>query len=747
MSRIQDFCAAWTFVEGFEEEWARARQSGETVELPHTAVELPFDYFDERCYQRQFTYQKNLVCPPDMEDKEVSLVFDGAMADAKVFVNGALVANHPDGYTPFEARLTDHLTSGDNLITVSIDGTENPDLPPFGGQIDYLTYAGIYREVWLKVTDSVSIANIRIETQHVLQQEKTVVVECDIANPKNLALEGRWRVDLLAPDGSIVKTQETDLAGPRTRIEFQQLEDIALWTLEEPTLYRLKVALHTASCKDEVTNTFGFRTAEFSPDGFRLNGEKLKLIGLNRHQSFPYSGYAQGRASQEKDAEILKEELACNIVRTSHYPQSSWFLDHCDRIGLLVLEEIPGWQHIGGAKWQDEAVENVRRMIERDWNHPSIILWGVRINESPDDDAFYRRTNALARDLDPTRQTGGVRKHTNSSLLEDVYTFNDFVLGEFELPFSNRPRLPLRDQNEVTGLAKNVPYLVTEYNGHMFPTKVFDQEQRQAEHVTRHLDILNAAYGDDSIAGCIGWCMFDYNTHNDFGSGDRVCHHGVMTMFREPKFAAFAYASQGDPDRRVVLEPVTFWARGERNIGGTLPLIILSNCDQVRLNFPSGAHADVFPDKNTYPHLPHPPIIVRHEHLPESELGSWGTKWYDIEIIGYLGSREVARRNYVSNPVADRLQLSPDRSELTAAQNETRVVIRALDQVGNLLPFIDAPINIQLSGPATLIGPTCPSLRGGATAFWIKRTGNTGAISVRVSSTRFEDSEIQIVAS
>ncbi len=113
-------------------------------------------------------------------------------------------------------------------------------------------------------------------------------------------------------------------------------------------------------------------------------------------------------------------------MRTSHYPQSRHFIDRCDELGLLVFTEIPGWQHIGGNGWKDIAVQNTREMVLQYRNHPSVILWGVRINESPDDDAFYRRTNAAAHELDPTRQTGGVRCYKKGSLLEDVYTYNDF---------------------------------------------------------------------------------------------------------------------------------------------------------------------------------------------------------------------------------------------------------------------------------------------------------------------------------
>ena len=118
---------------------------------------------------------------------------------------------------------------------------------------------------------------------------------------------------------------------------------------------------------------------------------------------------------QRMDADILKYELGVNAVRTSHYPQSHYFIDQCDRIGLLVFMEIPGWQHIGDEAWKDRAVINVRDMVMQYRNHTSIILWGVRINESQDDDDFYRRTNAVAHELDPSRPTGGVRAHKRAA--------------------------------------------------------------------------------------------------------------------------------------------------------------------------------------------------------------------------------------------------------------------------------------------------------------------------------------------
>lgn len=285
--------------------------------------------------------------------------------------------------------------------------------------------------------------------------------------------------------------------------------------------------------------------------------------------------------------------------------------------------------------------KNVEEMIRRDWNHPSIILWGVRINESADDDAFYELTNSVAKTIDHTRQTGGVRCIENSRMLEDVYTMNDFIHDGHEYV--------LRKQQDVTHLDQDVPYLVTEYNGHMYPTKKFDQEERQMEHVLRHLKVQDASYSMDNVSGAIGWCAFDYNTHKDFGSGDKICYHGVMDMFRTKKFAAYVYGSQVSPTIEPVLEPVTFfWARGERSIGGVLPLVILTNCDYIEFKYGSFLPKRIYPSRNTFSSLPYPPIIIDESVMEPSEIGEWGMRWEDCEIIGFVGNEKkvVSKKNW-----------------------------------------------------------------------------------------------------
>ena len=712
--------------------------------LPHSAVELPFNYFDENIYQKEFIYEKIIKSEASWDNKEVCLVFEAIMANAHVYLNDKIIVSHTDGYTPFIARLTDELEKGENILRVKIDGSENPSIPPFGGRIDYLTYAGIYRDVHLRVTSPIFIHNIKIETPNVLEEKKSLKVRVELLNPKALDLSGFLTANLLNSEGKILSNTKCEITQNNIFFEINNLKNIKLWDIDNPSLYELDISVETPHGIDNINERFGFRSAEFNKNGFMLNGNSLKIRGLNRHQSYPYVGYALGKSAQHKDAEILKFDLRVNLVRTSHYPQSKHFLNRCDEIGLLVFEEIPGWQHLGDKNWQSKSIENVQNMIERDWNHPSIILWGVRINESPDNHDFYLKTNQVAHQLDSTRQTGGVRKFVEGEFLEDVYTMNDFILGEEELG-GNRGRIPLRPQRECTGFNYDVPYMVTEFNGHMFPTKSYDNELRQNEHVLRHLEVLNAAYGDGNNAGAIGWCAFDYNTHKDFGSGDRICYHGVMDMFREPKFASYVYSSQDDAKNGIVLEPVTVWARGERNIQGVLPLIILTNCDYIEFLFNKNEEKfAVEPDFKNFPNLPHPPIIVNAEHFPENVFGTWGTDWQNVKIDGYTDGKLVKSKKFVADPVPTNLEIVPDLEEVSLG-TDVRVIIRALDQVGNKMRYLYDTLSINVSGPVILFGPNSIPLAAGSAGFWIRSIGS-GIIKISIKNVRFPQKEISIVA-
>ena len=356
------------------------------------------------------------------------------MTASTVWINGQRLGEYKGGYTPFSFDLTQHIRwDGDNLLAVELDSTERPDVPPFGGEIDYLTFGGIYRDVHLRLVPSTYIENIFVQPGNALSEQPSVAVSCFIgrleAQSRSLTLEAELR----DKDRAVATAHQMIPAGASSvdpvayEITLSRFGTVEKWNLESPNLYTMVVRLKQGnSVVDEDQRRFGFRNARFTDRGFELNGQQIKLRGLDRHQTFPFVGQAMAARGQKRDAYVLKRELKCNIVRTSHYPQSPDFLDACDELGLLVFEEIPGWQHVGDERWQELSIDNVRRMVRRDWNHPSIILWGVRVNESRDYHDFYVKTNAVAHELDPTRQTGGVRYFYESEFLEDVFTMNDF---------------------------------------------------------------------------------------------------------------------------------------------------------------------------------------------------------------------------------------------------------------------------------------------------------------------------------
>jgi len=425
------------------------------------------------------------------------------------------------------------------------------------------------------------------------------------------------------------------------------------------------------------------------------------------------------------------------MVRTSHYPQSIHFLDRCDEIGLLVLEELPGWQHIGDEAWKEVANTNVSEMIERDWNHPSIFLWGVRINESQDDHDFYVKTNGTSHMLDSTRPTGGIRYIRNSELLEDVYTMNDF--GDPD------GKVVVHDPKENTGLDHDVPYMITEYCGHMYPTKKFDCEERQMEHVSRHLRIQNEAHANPHIAGAVGWCAFDYNTHKDFGAGDRICYHGVMDMFRIKKFAAYVYKSQVSSEIEPVLMPVTFWARGERSVGGVLPLTVLTNCDSITIQYGNSEPIPVTQKSDDFKSLPYPPFVIDSTNMPADRLGEWGMCWESGIISGFVDGRKVIEKKFAKDPLPTHFCAVPDDTKLDRGSKDvTRVLVSIADQEENVLPFADTIVRVSISGPARIQGPDCFALKGGSIGFYIESNGEPGTLHVLVETDGFEPQKFDI---
>lgn len=833
----------WKFCEEYSEEMVKAAYDEswmKEVRIPHTCKELPYHYFDESEYQMLCGYRKKVMISEEWAGKNIFLSFEGVAHDCEVFVNEKKAGEHHCGYTAFTIDITDFVQFGvENLITVKVDSRESLNIPPFGNVIDYMTYGGIYRDVYIEVKEKQYIKDIFL---HADISNISDIEGCDtdlsgLENGKVLTWQTgevmlHSQVQLNAKDAEfkirqIIKPYKTDafsmhineklpkiwegifpipmqkeqkskpdiVVKPKKKtVTFDlqwKLKNIVLWDIEHPALYEITTQLfHENEVMDETTVIFGFRKAEFKKDGFYLNENKVRIRGLNRHQSYPYVGYAMPASMQKNDADILKKELGLNAVRTSHYPQSQDFIQRCNELGLMVFTELPGWQHIGDEEWKSRAVENVKEMVLQYRNHPSIILWGVRINESVDDDEFYARTNKAAKKLDPYRATGGVRRHKKSSLLEDVYTYNDFVHSGKNK--GCEPKANITSDTEK-------PYLVTEYNGHMYPTKAFDWEEHRTEHALRHARVLDAVAGEKDIAGSFGWCMADYNTHKDFGSGDRICYHGVLDMFRNPKMAADVYASQ--QEERNVLSLSTSLDIGEHPASSRGKNWIFTNADSVRMYKNDRLIKEYKKEDSFCRNLSHGPILIDDfigdsvekeerfdaktakeltqalnsfalygmNNLPPKTLATaakmmvvHGMTMSEMEAVytkhvGDWGGTSTAYRfeavkdgevtaTVVKQPMkkmqlvakVDHVQLIEGKSYDVAA-----VRIQMQDENGNLLNFCNEPLSLSVEGPIEFIGDSLISCKGGMTGTYVKTKGMAGKAALMIHSAQAGDVRIE----
>jgi beta-galactosidase len=688
------------------------------VTLPHSVVNLSWREWDPSTWQRIWAYRRHLAGPTPANTR-IFLDFDAAMVSATVSCNGTQLAAHAGGYLPFSVELTDALTSRDNVIAVVLDSTWQ-SVPPEGSPagtaaVDYLEPGGIYRDVSLRVVPRVFIADVFAKPVNVLTDARAVAVQVtvDAAVPAT----GTVRTQLL-DNGRVLATASAPVSGSGVvDLNLTDLGPITLWSPENPRLYDIRTTLALADgSSHDYTNRIGFREATFTVDGFLLNGKPTKIFGLNRHQIFPYAGLAMPARVQRRDAQILKQDLNCNMVRCSHYPQSPHFLDACDELGLMVWQEPPGWQYIGDAAWQDIAVRNVQDMIIRDRSRPSVILWGIRLNETANNPALYARTAAVAAQLDGSRQTSGAMDiYSTANWSADVFAFDDYNTdghGNASL----LPPLP------------NVPYLVTEAVGALDGAPYYrwiDTQNVLATQLIMHATVHDIARGNARYAGLLGWAGFDYDSLNGHIYAN-VKWPGVIDTFRVPKPGAGFYQSQVDPGVRPVIAPGFFWDYGQDSpaTGPGPGTVIATNCDRLEL-YVAGQHfSTALPDHARFPNLQYPPAFA--------DLTVSGTGLPELRIDGYLGNRLVTTKTFASDPRGDRLSLVADDHTIDAdGSDATRVVFRALDAHGNQRPYVTGSVSLTVTGPAVLVGdnPFAFADFGGVGAVWLRSIPNRpGAI-------------------
>ena len=764
----------WFFKEKFDESDKNLGnyEGFNQIRLPHTQKELPFNYFNWKDYQFISSY-KRVLNVNKSDDKSYILKFLGIAQRSEIYLNGEFLLENKCGYNEINIDITEKIKDGDNELFVLVDSREG-DFPPFGNVVDYLGYGGIYREVYLIETGQNYIQNPFFYATDLLNENKMWHLKCAFKHTTS------GKIRLLVIDNKDIIIDKT--FEQMDEIESQgELPDLELWDVNNPKLYKVAIELLDSNDKiqDSVTFDFGFRDIKGTKDGFYLNGKKLLLRGLDRHQAYPYVGYAMPVSGQIRDAHILRYKLGCNTMRCSHYMNHPEFLNECDKIGLLVYEEFPGWQHIGGKEWKKQALKNLDDMILRDRNHPSIAFFGVRINESPDDipfnDACYKR----AKELDPTRIITGTRAIRHSYQPDDAYAYNNFFV-------EYTPRV-LYTKRQVT--TKNKPYMITEYCGHMHPNKVYDDEERRVDAAKLHKKVISKVEKEGDLFGATGWVMADYNTHDGFGPNDMICYHGVLDMFRNEKVSSYVYQALRD-NKDPFLECSSALAPGDYDSSAFKAPIIYTNCERVdcyrgdkllaTYNIKEGVDGHVFP----YTDFVGNDLVEKHNESPRfqksfkktlkyvclngldnkiglafhANLFQFKKIWkYGMEYLGNITKNIYTFKGYINDNLVcekrigyasfDHLDysLSKESLEIGDTYDVISLTVTAKDTLGNIPRYLTDIVRVEPSEGLEMIGPKEMSLIGGNATFMFKnRHDDASNESVKVHMDRAKDTVISI---
>jgi beta-galactosidase len=648
-------------------------------------------------------YRRHFTLAPSDSGKTVSICFDGVYMNADVWLNGQHLGNHPYGYTPFGYDLTPYLQPAgqENVLAVQVKNT--------GKNSRWYSGSGIYRHVRLTVTDPVHIPvwGVHVVTTNISKTTGTVSVSTTVENSRSADVAIRLRTRLVGPDGRATKPQECEVRVPAGKQpEFTQVFSVnkpVRWSLNNPALYRAEVELvEDRKTLDHSATTFGIRTLRFTAtNGFELNGEVVELKGGCMHHDNGPLGSATIDRAEERRVQLMKA-YGFNAIRTSHNPPSPQFLDACDRLGVLVMDEAfdmwertksPDDYHLYFKDWWQRDLE---AMIRRDRNHPSVILWSIgnEIPEraEPDGVAIANDMVAVVRQLDTTRPvTAGICSYWDQPKR---------LWSDLDAAFA-----PL----DVGGYNYQAQQYVPDHK--RFPARIMVG----TESFTRSVfDNWQAVTAHPWVIGDFVWTAWDY-------LGETGCGHAVLDNEKSPMQFPWFNAFCGDIDlcgfkknahyyREVVWgdakinlavhapipdgrkERVSQWGWPDErqswtwpgSEGKTLDVTVYSSCKSVRLELNGKAIATNSVNKMT--------ARFKVPYQPG-----------ELRAVGLTGGKPVASASLRTVGQPEAIRLTADRPKIRADRNDLcYVTVEVVDQNGNVVPDAANPIHFTVTGAGEL---------------------------------------------
>jgi beta-galactosidase len=685
----------------------------ETVELPHTAhIESLVTGPAAPQWQGVCWYRKTYDLPASIEDKEITLRFEGAMNSAQIWVNGISAGQFRGGYLPYVMDITKLVHAGQkNIIAMRLDNRDNPLTGPKPlAELDFNLYGGLYRDASLTIQNKLHITDpiladttagggIFVTFPEISEDEAVVRVKTQVKNDSEISRISSIKTTILDAEGKPVvssASEPEELTAGAAHEFVQELRVMKpnLWSPNSPYLYHVRTELVENNKTLETQQTrIGIRKIQIDKDGLRINGKKVFLRGVNRHQEYPYIGNALPDDAQYRDALKIKE-AGFDFVRLSHYPQSPAFLDACDELGILVMDSILGWQYFNkDPAFADQKYQECHQLVRRDRNHPCVLVWEASLNETRMPESFVQRANAIVHEEYPgnqcytcgwesgydvfiqARQHGGCRSITNRPCVVDEY-------GDWEYYAQNAGF----NQDKWEDL-KPADRSSRQLRG--------DGEVRLLQQALNFQEAHNDNLKTKAFADCV-WVMFDYNR----GYADDLESSGVMDIFRLPKFSYWFFHSQRDADEKIAGKPVgpilfiaNYWTDQS-----PLDVRIFSNCEAVALYLNGKLIGRRRPDVSRITtHLRHPPFTFTLTHFEPGTLSA----------VGYLGGKEVARQErHTPGEPADlslRFDLS-GRYFATQPRDTAFCYADIRDKQGTVTHAASAPIFFGVKGQVHLIG-------------------------------------------
>lgn len=769
---------AWRFHKGAVE-GAETKEFNDkdwtVVSLPDGIEYLPTEASGCINYQGEVWYRKHFTPDAVLKGKKLFLHFEAIMGKSKVFVNGKLLTEHFGGYLPVIADVTDVLDwNGDNVIAVWADNSDDPSYPPGKAQdvLDYTYFGGIYRDCWLIAHNNVFITDPNYENEvaggglfvafgKVSDALAEVQLKIHVRNATKNPFSGRVEYMLLQPDGTEVARLSDKIqvkAGRATTVSDRMpVKQPMLWTPSTPTLYNLLVRVldKEGNVIDGYRRRIGIRSIEFKgKDGFYLNGRPYgkPLIGANRHQDFAVVGNAVANSIHWRDAKKLKD-VGMEIIRNAHCPQDPAFMDACDELGLFVIVNTPGWQFWNDApEFAQRVYSDIRNVVRRDRNHPSVWLWEPILNETwyPADFAKNTRDIVDAEYPYPYCYSGSdseARGHEN---------FPVYFAHPANMQDASKEIDPTK-----TYFTREWGDNVDDWSSHNSPSRVArnwgEQPMRvQAQHyacpyypVTSY-DVLYKQ-SPQHVGGCL-WHSFDYQR----GYHPDPFYGGLMDVFRQPKYSYYMFMAQRPAvknDRNAGSGPMVYIAHEMTPFSGK-DVTVYSNCDEVRLTFNKGGKTYTYKKDKNRPGMPSPVITFPDVYdFMVDKAFSRTQKQDDVYLLaeGLIDGKVVATHKVVPARRPEKILLWMDNegTDLKADGSDFVTVVAAVaDKNGNIKRLNNYNIRFSiegegrlLGGPGVLANPV--PVKWGTAPVLVQSTLKPGKIRI-TASVLFEGSQMPI---